>query len=55
MRRRFAVNLFGGILLVAIVAGCTQLQDWILPTPNVPGEWNALLRVIDGKGTDYRR
>jgi hypothetical protein len=46
MRKRLAVLLSAVTLSAAVVAGCTQLQDWILPTPGVPGEWNALLREV---------
>jgi len=46
MRNRFAVLLTATTLFAALIAGCTQLQDWILPTPGVPSEWNALLRDV---------
>lgn len=34
------------MLIAALSGGCTQIQDLITPTPNVPGEWNALLHDI---------
>ena len=46
MRQRLAVLLSAVTVLAALVAGCTQLQDWIFPAPSVPSEWNALLRDV---------
>ena len=46
MRKPLAVLLSAVTLSAILVAGCTQLQDWILPTPSVPSEWDALLREV---------
>ncbi len=46
MRKRLAIPLSLATLFAVLVAGCTQLQDWIFPTPSVPGEWNALLSEV---------
>ena len=48
MRKRLAVLLSAVTLSAAVITGCSQLQDWILPTPSVPSEWNALLREVRG-------
>lgn len=50
MRKRLSVLLsVAGLsvaLSVVVIGGCTQLQDWIMPTPGVPAEWNALLDEV---------
>ena len=46
MRKRLAAPLAVAAMTAALVGGCTQFQDWILPTPTVPGEWNALLGEV---------
>jgi len=33
-------------LVTVLFGGCARIQDLILPTPNVPGEWNALLAEV---------
>ena len=33
-------------LMVTLSGGCAQIQDLILPTPGVPGEWNALMQEV---------
>lgn len=48
MRKRLAVLLSAVTLSAAVITGCSQLQDWILPTPSVPSEWNTLLREVRG-------
>jgi hypothetical protein len=32
----------------ALIASCARIQDFILPTPTVPAEWNALLTEVRG-------
>ncbi len=46
MHKRCAVLGAAVVLSAAFIGGCTHLQDLILPTPGVPGEWNALLRDV---------
>ncbi len=46
MRKPLAALIFVAAVAAVLAGGCTQLQDWILPTPGVPGEWNALLREV---------
>ena len=46
MNKHCAVLGAAVALSAAIISGCTQIQDWVLPTPSVPGEWNALLREV---------
>lgn len=43
MRHRLIALLSVATVSAAVIGGCAQLQDWILPTPAVPAEWNALL------------
>ena len=33
-------------LIAALFGGCARIQEFILPTPSVPGEWNALLAEV---------
>ncbi len=33
-------------LIAAVFGGCARIQELILPTPNVPSEWNALLAEV---------
>ena len=42
----FVVLMSVVTLSATLIGGCTQLQDWIMPTPGVPSEWNALLREV---------
>ena len=50
MRKRLSTLLLASAsaltVTAALFAGCAQLQDLILPTPGVPGEWNALLADV---------
>lgn len=46
MRKRLAVLLFVSVFFAVLAGGCSQMQDWIMPTPGVPSEWNALLREV---------
>lgn len=46
MGKRLAALFAFAALTATLIGGCTQLQDLILPTPGVPGEWNALLRDV---------
>lgn len=46
MRKRTPVYLSAVVLFSAIIGGCTQLQDLIMPVPGVPGEWSTLLREV---------
>ncbi len=34
------------LLSAALIGACAQFQDWIIPTPRVPAEWNALLDEV---------
>jgi hypothetical protein len=46
MRKRLAVLLAVAAVTATLIGGCTQLQDWILPAPRVPAEWQALLHDV---------
>ena len=44
--KKLALLLGAPALVVALFSGCAQIQDFIFPAPNVPGEWNALLTEV---------
>jgi len=46
MRCRAVVAWVSLAWFAGLIGGCTQLQDWLLPPPGVPGEWNALLGEV---------
>lgn len=46
MRKRLIALLSVVALSAAVIGGCAQIQDWIMPTPGVPAEWNALLEEV---------
>ncbi len=43
---RLARGCAMAVLLVTAVAGCTQLGDWLTPSPRAPGEWTALVAEV---------